>query len=858
MNITLITPPSVFLLDERVFISLGILKVGASLEAAGHQVSHLDLSGITNYEEVVRLHATTTPPSFYAVTATTPQIPAAVRIARAIHQAVQSVAPGPRVILGGPHPTLTFAALRHSERARESWEALQREFDVIVCGDGEKAILEAIRGGSTVVNADDPKSALWMSNSDFDDSPWPARHLVDLDSYRYSIDGERAVSLIAQLGCLAPDTPIMLDSGMWSPIKDVQKGDRVLSFDVDENRYRSMPVSAVWQREAPDLWELAWDDRTTIKVTGEHPIRTSRGWETVNEIKTGRFCAGLPTMFKGFPGTGQYTAGEVLQSPLSMGVAADTCESGVAEVRTGGDARQVCGYDSGRTPTLLHSRAKQYTKIDSQNSQAAVRNQEGRSQSNETPGSGGEGGNHNSQTLGSVLLRSDETALEGRQTRPAYIGDKEPAAEQNGTTSDGDTEGSRTDLSVRGQWGVLGRPQQGRSPQEPGLRGLEGEESNPASRRVLAFEKFRNKGIKGLSGLRMDAPGSVVSAVETAMSEDFDPETGIVWRKLVSKKFIGAGTVHNITVHPVHNYFAAGMLVHNCPFKCAFCAGRDSAMLRRIRLRTSEDVVAEISQLYLQHGLRGFMFFDDEMNVNRQLLPLLRLLKKEADSLGIEWKLRGFLKAELFTQEQAEAMYEAGFRQVLIGFESGHDRILTNIEKNATREDNTRAVQIAHAAGLKVKALMSLGHAGESEETVLATRDWLLEVKPSDFDMTIIQPYPGSPYFDKAQPLGDSSWCYTSGKTSDKLYMLDVDFTSEAQYYKGAVGSYVSYVWTDHLSREQLVLLRDRVEKEVRQELNIPFYQTGTAIRYEHSMGAGIGQLPEYILRGKDAEKTSY
>ena len=48
-SVCLITPPSAFLLDERVFVSLGILKVAASLEARNYRVNFLDLSGVENY-----------------------------------------------------------------------------------------------------------------------------------------------------------------------------------------------------------------------------------------------------------------------------------------------------------------------------------------------------------------------------------------------------------------------------------------------------------------------------------------------------------------------------------------------------------------------------------------------------------------------------------------------------------------------------------------------------------------------------------------------------------------------------------------------------------------------------------------
>ena len=76
MRVCLITPPSIFLLDERVFMTLGILRVAAALEGAGHEVELLDLSGIENFEEVIRLHSETSKADVFGLTATTPQMPA--------------------------------------------------------------------------------------------------------------------------------------------------------------------------------------------------------------------------------------------------------------------------------------------------------------------------------------------------------------------------------------------------------------------------------------------------------------------------------------------------------------------------------------------------------------------------------------------------------------------------------------------------------------------------------------------------------------------------------------------------------------------------------------------------------------
>ncbi len=197
-------------------------------------------------------------------------------------------------------------------------------------------------------------------------------------------------------------------------------------------------------------------------------------------------------------------------------------------------------------------------------------------------------------------------------------------------------------------------------------------------------------------------------------------------------------------------------------------------------------------------------------------------------------------------------MGRACFRWLLTGFESGSPRILTNINKKATREQNTHAVTIAKKHGLKVKALMSVGHPGESKETILETHDWLVNVRPDDFDVTIITTYPGTPYYDfaKPDPLRNQIWVYTYEKTGDRLYSLEVDYNEVADYYKGdPEGGYKAYVFTDHLSADELVDLRNFVERDVRKQLDIPFNAGAPAIRYEHSMGQFPAKLPPHILR---------
>ena len=296
-----------------------------------------------------------------------------------------------------------------------------------------------------------------------------------------------------------------------------------------------------------------------------------------------------------------------------------------------------------------------------------------------------------------------------------------------------------------------------------------------------------------------------------------------------------------------------------CPFACGFCSGRNSPTFRKIRTRDIENVMAEIDQMYTTWGIEAFTFYDDELNVTKTLPDLLKLLIDYQKKHHTQFNLRGCLKAELFNEEQAELMYEAGFKKVLVGFESGSPRILDNINKRATREDNTRCIDIGRKYNIEIKALMSIGHPGESTETFNETKYWLKEVKPEEFDVTIITVIPGSPYYDDATLIencnvvgGDHEiqpqnnvYMYEARRTKDKLYSIEVDNLVEFEYYKGIPGEYNAFVFTDYLSRKDLVACRDEIDKEVVKFLGHTRNMSVESQLYEHSMG----MIPNFILK---------
>lgn len=385
------------------------------------------------------------------------------------------------------------------------------------------------------------------------------------------------------------------------------------------------------------------------------------------------------------------------------------------------------------------------------------------------------------------------------------------------------------------------------------------------------MHKTEGRGTRAFNQLTGLFDTVVVGDGEKAIFEAIRPEAPKVVDagSLASPLFLRRGELENFPFPArdlididMYDYKIDGLPAHSliaqlgCPFKCGFCGGRDSQVFRVARTRPTESIIDEVRQVYRDYGRPGIMFYDDELNINHEkLMGLLEGLIRLQEQENVEMRFRGFVKAELFNAEQAQMMNRAGFRVILSGVESGSDEMLTTMQKNTSRKVNSDWIAYCHEAGLRGKALMSIGHPGESEKTIRESEEWVKSnLRPGwdDVDWTIITEYPGSPYFDRSVPFDESAgiWVYTEPKTGNRLYSQDVNFAEKAEYYKGVPGDYTSYVWTDHLSPDQLVELRNQVELSTRVDhLKLSSIQKVAERQFEHSMGQNHNRLPSTILR---------
>ena len=142
-KIGFINPPSEFLIDQRVFLSLGILRVATSLQKK-YDVSFLDLSNETLYNDRIRGYIENNDLDVICITATTPQIQRVYEFCKYIKNNFDV-----KIILGGPHVTLMHSSLEKGsddvwKMCKAHFDELEGCVDTIVIGDGEYAIYDAI------------------------------------------------------------------------------------------------------------------------------------------------------------------------------------------------------------------------------------------------------------------------------------------------------------------------------------------------------------------------------------------------------------------------------------------------------------------------------------------------------------------------------------------------------------------------------------------------------------------------------------------------------------------------------------------------------------------------------------------
>ena len=193
-------------------------------------------------------------------------------------------------------------------------------------------------------------------------------------------------------------------------------------------------------------------------------------------------------------------------------------------------------------------------------------------------------------------------------------------------------------------------------------------------------------------------------------------------------------------LHPFVSLYTS----RGCPALCTFCMWPQTLSGHAWRVRSSDNVVAEIRQaLRMFPQAKEFFFDDDTFNIRKD--RVLELCKK-FKPLGFRWSCTARVHSDY---ETLKAMADAGARLFIVGFESGDSQILKNIKKGATLEMARAFARNCKKVGIAIHGDFIIGLPGETPQTIQRTIDFAKELDTETIQVSIAHAYPGTELYDQ-------------------------------------------------------------------------------------------------------------
>ena len=180
-----------------------------------------------------------------------------------------------------------------------------------------------------------------------------------------------------------------------------------------------------------------------------------------------------------------------------------------------------------------------------------------------------------------------------------------------------------------------------------------------------------------------------------------------------------------------------------CPYSCKFCSR--FAISNNLRLRSPQNIIREILDLHVRHGIKEFFFQDDTFNVNRKWVnELLHSIISYGLNKKIAYRARCRVDEKLIDLELLNLMKRANFWEIFYGVESGNQDMLDSMNKGITIAEIKRAFKLTKEAGIKSEASFIIGMPGETPETIMQSLKLWEELDPDWCSFSRAIPFPNT------------------------------------------------------------------------------------------------------------------
>lgn len=246
-----------------------------------------------------------------------------------------------------------------------------------------------------------------------------------------------------------------------------------------------------------------------------------------------------------------------------------------------------------------------------------------------------------------------------------------------------------------------------------------------------------------IEGLSFRREGRIVHNPERAMIQNFDelPSVMDVYARDLDVEKYDIGYLR----HPYVSHYTG----RGCPAQCTFCLWPQTVGGHKYRARSPEGVAREMAHAQALFPQVKEFFFDDDTFTAYQ--PRAREIAKHLGKLGITWSCNA--RANV-SYETLKTMRDNGLRLLLVGYESGSQRILDNIKKGIRIEEAQEFTKNCRKLGITIHGTFILGLPGETPETIRETMEYAKRLDVFSIQVSLAAPYPGTELYRQALENG--------------------------------------------------------------------------------------------------------
>lgn len=249
-----------------------------------------------------------------------------------------------------------------------------------------------------------------------------------------------------------------------------------------------------------------------------------------------------------------------------------------------------------------------------------------------------------------------------------------------------------------------------------------------------------------------DASGKLLIRAKTLQVDDLDAIPFPARHLLPMEKYFAAGVRHGGYSRGKR---AASMITsRGCQYRCNFCTAF-KVFTRRPRMRSIENVLAEIEELVTRYGVDEIFFEDDQLIAKQRRSG--DLFDAMASRYRLVWDTPNGVSPWLLDAEIVAKMKAAGCYRINLAIESGNQSVLDNIIHKPVKLDKIPGlVRMIERHGIEVGTFLVVGNIGRGGvETLEQVKESFRFCRKAGIfpHVSLLTAYPGSEVLEVAREM---------------------------------------------------------------------------------------------------------